>query len=401
MIQILAPTLNFEVGQIRSLPLTSTVGWSGSLITIANQLIANSRMDWNGSEASWDFESPSLLGIDAPTLAERFSTWHDQRAAMSAEQRHLEEENNRLVAEAYGLKDEVPIEVPLSRVSLNCNVEFVYGPGKSEEEYRVLAARDAMIDLVSYAVGCMMGRYCLDAPGLILASQGETMKDYLDRVPNPSFAPDEDGILPITGGEWFADDIVTRFQQFLKVAFGEERFEENLRFVKESLGTPGKPKDLRSYFLKDFYADHVQKYKNRPIYWLFSSQPGKGRGAFNALVSMHRHTPAMVHAVLTKYLREFQSKLRAEISSLEREGGSAGARRSDALRRDLTECEDYERDVLFPLATRNVEIDLDDGVLVNYLRFGHALASVPAIEKKRADVESWAWPVHRLTKEDA
>jgi hypothetical protein len=334
------------------------------------------------------------------TLEEIVAQHRDEWAARSLTQQQLEIANNEAVARLYGLEDEVASYVPLERVSLTNNSAFRW-PTKTPEERDVLFTQSAIVDLISYAVGCMFGRYSLDEPGLILASRGQTLKDYLARVPEPSFAPDADGVIPITSGEWFEDDIVGRFRKFLRVAFGDERFQENLRFVEETLGPPGKPKPLRQYFLKDFYSDHVQRYSNRPIYWLFSSRPKKNKGAFNALIYLHRYTPATLHAVLNEYLREFQSKLRAEITMLERHGGSAEAKKADALRQDLAECEDYERDVLFPLATRNLEMDLDDGVLVNYLRFGQALVTITAIEDKRRDVEQWTWPKNPLTRGNA
>ena len=165
----------------------------------------------------------------------------------------------------------------------------------------------------------MFGRYSLDEPGLILADQGATLQDYLAKVPTPTFTPDTDNVIPIVDGDWFEDDIVARFRQFLRVAFGEQHFEENLRFVTESLGV----KDLRDYFVKSFYKDHVQRYKKRPIYWLFSSP----KGSFNALIYMHRYTPSTVSTVLNEYLREFRAKLKASLSSKRSSGSQQGARR--------------------------------------------------------------------------
>jgi len=327
------------------------------------------------------------------TVAQHLVEW----SARSLAQQQLEIENNEAVARLYGLEDEVPSYVPLERVSMTNNSAFRW-PNKTPTERDTLFAQSAVVDLLSYAVGCMMGRYSLDAPGLILASQGETLADYLARVSEPSFAPDADGVIPITDGEWFEDDIVARFRQFMRVAFGAEHLEENLRYIEDALGAPGKPKPLRQYFMRDFYKDHVQRYQNRPIYWMFSSQPD-GKGAFNALVYLHRYTPAIVHTVLNEYLREFQAKLRGEIGTLERSAAPADQRKADGLRKMLAECEDYERNVLFPLASKNLPMDLDDGVLVNYLRFGKALVTIPAIEKKRPDVETWTWPVHPLTPE--
>ena len=228
----------------------------------------------------------------------------------------------------------------------------------------------------------MFGRYSLDEPGLILADQGATLQDYLAKVPNPTFMPDKDNVIPIVDGDWFEDDIVARFRQFLRAAFGEQHFEENLRFVTESLGV----KDLRDYFVKSFYKDHVQRYKKRPIYWLFSSP----KGSFNALIYMHRYTPSTVSTVLNEYLREFQAKLKSAVStrSARRWGGTSAAggaqKEADRLRKVLLELDEYEHDVLYPLAlAADASIDLDDGVKANYPKFGAALKKIPGLGGKR------------------
>ncbi len=240
--------------------------------------------------------------------------------------------------------------------------------------------RELVTQLLSYAIGCMFGRYSLNQPGLILADQGATVQDYLAKVPNPTFAPDKDNVIPIVDGDWFEDDIVARFRTFLRVAFGEQCFEENLRFVTESLGV----KDIRDYFVKSFYKDHVQRYKKRPIYWLFSSP----RGSFNALIYMHRYTPSTGSTVLNEYLREFTSKLSASLQQQERLAAGGGTPRqqaaaqkeADRLRKVLLELEEYEHDVLYPLASRQLAIDLDDGVKANYPKFGTALKKIPGLE---------------------
>ena len=216
--------------------------------------------------------------------------------------------------------------------------------------------------------------------GLILADQGDTLQEYLAKVPAPTFIPDKDNVIPIVDGDWFEDDIVARFRKFLRVAFGEQHFEENLRFVTESLGV----KDLRDYFVKSFYKDHVQRYKKRPIYWLFSSP----KGSFNALIYMHRYTPSTVSTVLNEYLREFKAKLEASRQHHERLAAGGGTPRekaaaqkeADRLRKVLLELDEYEHDVLYPLATQQVRIDLDDGVKVNYPKFGAALRKIPGLE---------------------
>jgi type II restriction/modification system DNA methylase subunit YeeA len=242
-----------------------------------------------------------------------------------------------------------------------------------------------MNEFMSYAVGCMFGRYALDKPGLILANQGETIEDYYEalEVSDDSvlFPADEDNVIPIIDGDWFADDITERFYNFLRVTFGGEHFEENLQFLERAIG-----KDVRKYFLKDFYNDHVKRYKKRPIYWLFSSP----KGSFNALIYMHRYRPDTVSVVLNNYLREFRTKLSARKGHLETLSISASASQGEKtkalkeiekLNKVIEEMEDYERDVLYPLATEQIAIDLDDGVKVNYLKFGAALKKITGLDK--------------------
>lgn len=302
----------------------------------------------------------------------------------------LEEENNRIFIDAYGLQEELTPDVPWNEITLTCNPWYRYGvtpPNPTCKEFPVdeaLEARlkaDTIKEFLSYAVGCMFGRYSLDQSGLMLANQGETLADYLKQIPRPTFMPDEDNVIPILDEDWFADDIVTRFNEFLKVTFGEENFYENLAFIEEALG-----KDVRSYFTKDFYKDHLQRYHKRPIYWLFSSP----KGAFSALVYMHRYRPETVGLVLT-YLRSHITKVTERIHTLETTIDSTDStagmknkaiRERDKLQKSLRELEDYERDVLYPLATEKIAIDLDNGVKVNYREFGDALYKIKGLEAK-------------------
>jgi hypothetical protein len=221
----------------------------------------------------------------------------------------------------------------------------------------------------------------LDEPGLILANQDDTIDDYFKKVPNPTFKPEENSIIPILDDDWFSNDITAKFRQFLKVSFGEEHYEENLAFIEEAIG-----KDVRKFFLKDFYNDHLKRYKKRPIYWLFSSP----KGSFNALIYMHRYQPDTVSVVLNDYLREYRNKLSARKQHQEQLSISASASQNDKtkalkeiekLKKVIIELEDYERDVLYPLAIEQVEIDLDDGVKINYTKFGKALKKVPGLSQ--------------------
>ena len=390
LLAALAPTMNFEVGQIRSLPSPVSKLAGEGLGRVAD-LISASRADWDSSEISWDFAASPLVSIGGQQsgrnvrLADVVS-WYSAESATAAQgQRQREVANNEFVADSFGLSGEVPTDVPLHRVSLARNVEFRHGPGKLPDQYSVLERTELASELVSYGVGCMFGRYSLDVQGLVLADQGATWQDYVAKVPSPTFMPDADNVIPIVDGDWFEDDIVARLRQFLRVAFGEQYFEENLRFVEESLGV----KSLREYFItragrSKFYDDHVKRYKKRPIYWLFSSP----KGSFNALIYMHRYTPSTVSTVLNEYLREFESKLEANLQHQERLAAGDGAPREKAaalkeaerLRKVLVELGEYEHDVLYPLASQQIAIDLDDGVKANYPKFYPALKKIAGLE---------------------
>lgn len=410
LLTAIAPTLNFEVGQIATLPIHQINDDSDENTEALRDI---SKADWDSDERSWNFQTCMLLNPNNnhTNLALHLVHLSTQLDAQSEAQREREIRNNEIVAEAYGVRDVIDCDVPLERVSLKRNKAFAY-PKASPEERDELFTLDLIKELISYAVGCMFGRYSLDAPGLILASQGETMDDFHAKVPDPSFEPDADNVIPMCEGDYFEDDIVVRFRKFIAVVFGAEHLEENIAYIEQVLG-----KSLRKYFLNDFYNDHVKMYSNRPIYWQYSSRAdGKGgtdKGAFKALVYLHRYTPSTTSTVLA-YLRDYIARVSGYAEMLERPEEatntvSAGKRtkaktakdlrEADRLREIVNECKAYEDDVLYPLATRNMPIDLDDGVLVNYLRMGKAVSSIKAIEKKRKDVETWEWPVHPLGAE--
>jgi len=376
----LSPTLNFLPGSVAQIPWTESLDIE-RLDALAGNAMRTSRDDWDDFEVSWDFLKPSWLSKFAPKIEAGLAAWSDQWRQRSLEQQTLEININRTVSEGYGLSADIPIEVPLHRVSLFRNVQFQYGPGKTREDYLALERADAMKELISYGVGCMFGRYSLDEPGLILADHTATLQDYLSRIPSPSVRPDSDNVIPFVDDGWFEDDIVERFRQFLRVAFGAEHFEENLRFVEESLGV----KTLRDYFItrtgkSKFYDDHVQRYKKRPIYWMFSSP----KGSFNALIYMHRYNPSTVSTVLNDYLREYRAKLEVALANAERTAASGASakdqKEADRLRKVLAELRDYEHDVLYPLATQQIAIDLDDGVKENYPKFYPALKKITGLE---------------------
>lgn len=382
----LSETINYEQGNIARLPYKAVSA------PPVSALIDLAKNDWNSSENSWDFSFLPLLSSDQrlSTIQSIYNKLRANWRKMTMEMQRLEEENNRIFIDAYGLQDELDEKVDLSEITLTCNPYYRYGGNKSEEELEALLLADTMRELVSYAVGCMFGRYSLDKPGLILANQGETLADYLAQVPAPSFPADDDNVIPLLGGDWFTDDVTLRFRQFLRVAFGEAHYDDNLAFIEQALNVKGKRNyGLRDYFLGEFYTDHVKRYKKRPIYWLFSSP----RGSFNALVYMHRYRPDTVSVVL-RYLREFRAKLLTEKerqASVSINPGSSQGEKTKALKevdrlaKVLAELEDYERDTLYPLATEQKQIDLDDGVKVNYLKFGAALKNITGLETKDED----------------
>jgi hypothetical protein len=333
------------------------------------ELVTISRLDWDNFETSWDFRDHPLLrqGLKCATLQASWRSWEVHSTTAIRRMQELETENNRLFIAAYGLEGELQPEVPEVQISL--------------------ARADVKKDIaafLSYAVGCMMGRYSPDHPGLILANAGDTLREFLEKVDKPlaelNFAPDEDGIIPVLEGEWFDDDIVARTRDFLRATFGEATLAENLRFIEASLG-----KDLRKYFLNDFYKDHLQTYKKRPIYWLFSSP----KGTFNALIYMHRYRPDTVGTVL-HYLRDFRDKLTHHADHQQMLADSASASKSEktqaikdvaAIKKQLKELEDYEK-TLFEVAARKIDIDLDDGVKHNYQLFGSVLRKIPGLDAK-------------------
>ncbi|WP_163542002.1 BREX-1 system adenine-specific DNA-methyltransferase PglX [Occultella kanbiaonis] len=368
VLSLVSPTLHFEAGTIARLPINLELDPKHR--DLVRELVQTSRQDWDTQETSIGFSRPDWGPATSVRLVEILSTRFEYWTAETERTRALEEQLDYLVLAAYGLEDELESRSVMSRVSLVNNPYFRFDGVDSEAMAQCLFERSSVEDLVSYAVGCMFGRYSLDEDGPILAAQGATLQDYLAKVPAPSFEPDADNVIPVVDGDWFEDDIVARFRQFLRTAFGEEHFEENLRFVSESLGV----KNLRDYFLKSFYKDHVQRYKKRPIYWLFSSP----KGSFNALIYMHRYTPSTISTVLNEYLREFQAKLKASLEHAER---SNKAKEADRLRKILLELDEYEHDVLYPLASQNIAIDLDDGVKTNYPKFGAALKKIVGLEE--------------------
>lgn len=379
-LNILNPTIHFNPGDFGNIPIKVNIS-ATKVPEFAYDAIIVAKNDWDFYEISWDYTSPPLLNLQhcKPTIKSTYRALRAHLQKMTLEMQRFEEENNRIFINAYGLQDELPTEVPLSEITLTCNPHYRYRKDKSEEEQEALLLADTMRELISYAVGCMFGRYSLDKPGLILANQGDTLENYLAKILDPTFKPDDDNVIPIMDVDWFPDDIVERFKRFLKVIFGEELYTENLEFIEKAIG-----KDIRKFFLKDFYTYHIKMYKKRPIYWMFSSP----KGNFNALIYMHRYKSDTASIVLNDYLREFRTKLTARKDNLENISISTSASQGDKtkalkeiekIKKVLDEIDGYERDTLYPLATKQIEIDLDDGVKVNYPKFGTALKKVAGL----------------------
>jgi type II restriction/modification system DNA methylase subunit YeeA len=421
-LKLLAPTMDYNQGPVSRLPFAEHIIDESKQITyLVQRLEVIAKNDWDSKELSWDFAICPLLSnnFTRDTFASTYTALRTHWQKITLETQRLEQENNCLFIDAYGLQDELSPEVPLNEITLTCNPYYRYSSSRlkkrswavfceqfpetcqqladisaemasdmPEEDRLGLEQRlldDTMREFVSYAVGCMFGRYSLDRPGLILANQGETLDDYLRQVPDPTFMPDEDNVIAMLDGDWFPDDVSERFKAFLKVTFGGKHYEENLAFVEAVIG-----RDVRSYFLRNFYDDHVKTYNKRPIYWRFSSP----KGSFNALVYMHRYRPDTASIVLNDYLREFRTKLtgrRRHLEHVERSAATTQRDKAQAVKeiakidKILNELRAYEDQVLYPLATQQVEIDLDDGVKVNYNKLGQALAHVRGLsEKKRS-----------------
>ena len=390
ILMILSPTLDYHEGPMSRVPVANVDKTKPA--SFGRMLSRISKADWDDYEAARDFiVNPLLRGrIASKSISKNYYELKAQQSEIIAKVKFTEEENNSFFIEAYGLTDELVSEVPVSEITLTCNPHYRYGGDKTEEELEALLLADTMREFISYAVGCMFGRYALDKPGLVLANQGETIEDYRRLVPDSRFEADADNVIPMLDGEWFADDLTERFRLFLRVTFGDDHYDENLAFIEQALNPKGKRNYmLRDYMLGEFYADHVKRYKKRPIYWLFSSP----KGTFNALIYLHRYRPDTASVVL-RYLREFRAKLAARQSTLEQvlinpatsQGEKTKAvKEIDGLKKQIIELQDYENDTLYPLATAQVAIDLDDGVKVNYLKLGAALKKIPGLDAKDED----------------
>lgn len=371
-LKITSPTLDFHEGPLGKVPYMVADSRKEEINSIVEDELHLSKQDWDSFENSWDFKEHPLVGYskalwDGTGIAAQidhyygkhmpvscplelcFLLWQGECNERFSQLKANEEELNRIFIDIYGLQDELTPEEEDSDVTV-----------------RKADLKRDMQSFVSYAVGCMFGRYSLDYEGLAYAG-GEW-----DESRYSTFKPDDDNVIPVLDDEWFSDDIVARFKVFVRTVFGPESYDANLRYVEKALG-----KSLRDYFTKDFYSNHLKIYQKRPIYWMFSS-PG---GSFNALVYLHRYNKNTADVVL-RYLRDYRTKIQAQIKVLR---GNDDARsvhdliRYEKIDKDLDE---YDQ-MLYSLALKHVELDLDDGVKVNYGKFGRALYPVDGLNREK------------------
>lgn len=429
-LQLLNPTMNYSCGVISLLPFVD--GNLEKIDSLVESSISISKTDWNTSETSIDFLQNELIRLKEEqhvtvNFKESYDLYKQYWQNKFWQLHQNEEELNRQFIEIYGLQDELTHGVPLDEITIlqdELNRKKLKKLSKQwkensreESQKPTLPFKDKEVfsQFISYAVGCMFGRYSLDKEGLILANQGETSEDYLSKVygkthpdsaktrNHPSsrkdrdrhsgtFIPDEDNIIPILDDEWFEDDIVARFHQLLKVSFGDENFQQNLAFVEDHI----KYGDIRKYFSKSFYKDHYKRYKKRSIYWKFSSP----KGHFSVLIYMHRYTSDTLNNILNNYLRPFIEKLEVRKEHMQQveQSGSTGekakaSKEIDKLNAMLKDCKTYEREIIYPLASERIEMDLDDGVLVNYNLFGQAVETIKSVndKKKKKKVKEFEW----------
>ena len=379
-IRILNPSVTTQVGDMARIPVIIDGKYKKDVDSIVIDNVAISHSDWDSFETSWDFKEHPLIRWsrclgDATSIGATIQYYYGRRMPVSCplelcyllwqgecnkrfeELKTNEEELNRIFIDIYGLQDELTPDVDDKDVTVR----------------KADLSRDIR-SLISYAVGCMVGRYSLDKPGLAFAGGAWDASQYV------TYPADKDGILPITDDEYFADDIVTMFVNWLKTVYGADTLEENLRFISDALGGKGSPREvIRNYFLNDFYKDHLKIYQKRPIYWLFDS--GKKNG-FKALVYMHRYQPDTIARVRTDYVHEMQSRYRTAIADVEQRLNDVSTservkltKRLNALQAQADELRQYEEKI-HHLADQMIAIDLDDGVKVNYAKFADVLATI-------------------------
>ncbi|EKF9177187.1 BREX-1 system adenine-specific DNA-methyltransferase PglX [Vibrio cholerae] len=392
LLKILNPTLHFQAGNISSLPFPDV---SSSIIDDnVDKLIYNSKLDWDMYETSWEFQS-SPIDMNTGLLSELVSKTVTNNSKIVSEMCRLEEENNKQFINALGLQDEFDSNTTESSITLKMNPIIKFP--EADEPYLKERA-EIVIQLLSFYIGVYFGRYSLDRKGLVYAHSGNNgFKELVAEGAYKTFPADDDGIIPLAAEEWlFDDDATSRFRDFVKTIWGEEHLQENLDFVAESLCFDAiKPKNnessmetIRRYFSTQFYKDHLKTYKYRPIYWLFSS--GKEK-AFECLVYLHRYNESTLARMRTEYVTPLMGKLETQHSVLTESRTNASSTEQRRIDKELKSIEKKQSELrafdeeLKHLAEMKISIDLDDGVKVNYGKFGNLLADVKTIHGKNPE----------------
>lgn len=409
LLQVLCPTVDFHEGPIGKIPVLISHDDMDLVIRVVHQNIEASKQDWDSYETSWDFKQ-SLL-VNGKNLTVAYTAWKQECEDRFQQLKKNEEELNRIFIDIYGLQDELTPDVADKDVTVHRVFDRKDDvPESMKGSNYVRTMRDEIVSLISYAVGCMFGRYSLDKPGLVFAGYSkieQTTKtldgddpelekfakqnadgsvsygSYYHEVNQDnykSFPIDTDNIIPICDDDYFDDDITGRFVKWVETVYGKETLEENLKFIADALGGKGTPREvIRSYFLNDFYADHLKTYQKRPIYWLFDS--GKKNG-FKALIYMHRYQSDLLARMRTDYVHEQQERYRTQLTHLADAIEHAGAaervkltKQQKKLQEQALEIQKYEEKV-HHLADQNIQIDLDDGVKHNYELFADVLARI-------------------------
>ena len=395
LLKVINPTVNANPGDIGKIPLVKII--NNNIEELVNNNIFLSKLDWDAHETSWDFQRNELLTIDAETyvapgldsLAWRMEQYKLKWEKLFMQLHANEEELNRQFIDIYGLQDELTPDVPLNEITILQKGEIDIVDGE-------IVWNDAVImkQLISYLVGCFMGRYSVDKPGLIIASQHQDLDalelkvEGIDNGAEGTLLIDDDGIVPILEGEYFPDDMTVRIEGALKAIFGEANFYQNLKYLEEKLGKP-----LREYLFKDFYADHIdgKMYQKRPIYWLFSSKMGdkKKKGYFKALVYMHRiesDTLSKLHAdYVAPYIDKIeQQKLEAEDLAMRDDLNQSQRNKANKLAAEyaiqLREVKEFAT-ILAQMSTQRLTIDLDDGVRINYPKYYPLVEPIKGLDK--------------------
>ena len=375
----ISPTLNYEVEHIKRLPAGMLlIDKKDSCNSLSEELVKISRSDWDEYETSWDFKVNPLVregwqkGAGGMSLEAAWAAVFTRRMEWAARMKELEEANNRLFIEAYGLEEELKPDVAWKDVSITGNPAYRYKSISDPQAGEQLARADAMRELISYGMGILMGRYSLEQEGLILASQGETYQDYLSRVHGvDKIRPDDDGIIPAIAldGDIFSDNLLHRMREFLSAAFGNDVLPANLNFIEAALDCK-----FDKYLTERFFDDHVKTYRKRPIYWLFESP----KGYFRAFAYMHRMTGATAGLIRNKYLLPYIAHLEKCLASESAKGSAMTAferKRVKEIEKAIADCKKYDL-TLHDIAGRSIAIDLDDGVVVNWEKFKTVLAKM-------------------------